>query len=243
MADPVGNPSLQERYVSIQEKIGRTLQAIGRPAGDAKLLAVSKTHGPEMIEELYRLGQRDFGENYAQELAEKAKILRDRGCSEIRWHFIGHLQSNKAKLIAPWIWAIHSVDSSKTALELAKRRAGLSEREPIRAFLEVNLDGEDSKNGLSPEEALQLAHELSGKSEIQDLFHWEGLMAIPNPTIHIDPAKPFRTLRELASQLPRDWNRKLSMGMSGDFEAALREGSHWIRVGTALFGPRKSPDV
>ena len=213
-------------------------QASGRAAESVRLLAVSKTHPVDRIEELYRLGQRDFGENYAQELAEKAAELRARGCQEIRWHFIGHLQTNKAKLITPWVWAVHSVDSEKLANELAKRWRTSGQTGRLKIFLEVNLDGEVSKAGLSPSDALMLAAKLQSSPEVLESLELSGLMAIPSPTAHTDPSVPLRELRMLAERLPPEWSRGLSMGMSADFEPAIREGSHWIRVGTALFGAR-----
>jgi pyridoxal phosphate enzyme (YggS family) len=232
--------SLSHRYHALLTEMDRQLLSSGRPARDAGLLAVSKTHSVDRIEELYREGHRDFGENYAQELEEKAKELHRRNCHEIRWHFIGHLQTNKVKRVAPWLFAIHSLDSLKLAQELVKRRKDTSNLTPLRVFLEVNIGAEASKSGLRPQEALLLAEQLAGTPGLAPPLQWEGLMCIPAPGSADEARASFRSLRQLASQLPPSWNRHLSMGMSGDFAEALQEGSHWVRVGTALFGARPS---
>lgn len=203
------------------------------PAG-VTLIAVSKTHPLEAIEELYALGQRDFGENYAQEMIEKAAGLRARGYSEIRWHFIGHLQTNKVKLILPHVHAVHSVDSERLAAELSKRHMASQAATKLSIFLEVNIDGEGSKTGVTPSDAPAIAARISAMPGLQ----LEGLMCIPTKE-GSDHAVPFKALRELERRCRPHTNGKLSMGMTSDFEAAIREGSTHVRVGTALFGPRR----
>lgn len=221
---------LRERYQAIAKKI---------PADRVTLLAVSKTHPAEAIEALYRLGHRDFGENYVQELVAKAEDLKARGITDIRWHFIGHLQTNKAKALAPYLFAIHSIDSEKLARELAKRHEAAGSAQPIRAFIEVNIDEEESKSGVAPSEAPALAETLSKLPQL-DL---RGLMCIPSSEGG-QSGEAFRKLRELELRC-RPWTKgELSMGMTQDFETAIREGSTHVRVGTAIFGsrpPKESP--
>lgn len=229
--------SIGERYTAL---LGRILAAWGA-AGPARaqrapsLLAVSKGQSFDQIAELYGLGHRDFGENYAQELIEKAREARERGLGEIRWHFIGHLQTNKAKMVVPWIRSIHSVDSLKLAQKLAQ---AVSERggAPLDVYIEVNVDGQPSKAGIDPEATVPLALEIAKLPELK----LQGLMAIPDPSAgEAGLKKAFARLRELERRCQPQSAGGLSMGMSGDFPWAVAEGSTWVRVGTALFGPRK----
>jgi pyridoxal phosphate enzyme (YggS family) len=194
------------------------------------LIAVSKTQSADAVEALHRQGQRDFGENYVQELLEKSRELEARGCTGIRWHFIGHLQTNKVKALLPVVYAIHSVDSLKLANEISKR----SERK-IRCFLNVNIDREASKSGFTPEETLACAGRVAGLPNI-DL---RGLMCIPAPRESADAIRPaFSALRELEKSCRPHTQGELSMGMSDDFEIAVSEGATSIRIGTRLFGWR-----
>ena len=136
--------SLSQRY---QEILGRISGAKARrlEGGELTLVAVSKNQPIEKIEELYSLGHRDFGENYSQELCSKAKEMAAKGYTDLRWHFIGHLQTNKVKDIVPWVYSVHSVDSEKLALELAKRWSQRGRSGTLPCFVEVNLDGEETK--------------------------------------------------------------------------------------------------
>lgn len=224
--------NLAARYEAVRSKIRR---AAGNEAAFSRitLIAVSKTRPVEEIEALYRLGHRDFGENYVQEMVAKAEALRARGCEEIRWHFIGHLQSNKVRTLVPWVHAVHTVDSEKLGLELARRWqvAGRSGRLPI--FIEVNLDREESKSGVPEESVPPLCAALS---EIYELSV-QGLMCIPNVESTRE-GLAFRRLRALGERCRPYTAGYLSMGMSDDFEVAIREGATCVRVGTALFGPR-----
>ncbi len=207
----------------------RTLLA-ALSGGQAGLIAVSKTHGADLIEALYRAGQRDFGENYVQELLEKDRELKARGISDIRWHFLGHLQTNKVRQLIPVVHAIHSVDSLRLASEISKRAIG-----PVRVFIEVNVEGEPTKSGFNPGDLTEVLPQVAGLPHLEV----RGLMCIPSREGGVS-GRAFRELRSL-----RDVHRahlgagELSMGMSEDYEVALREGSSWIRIGTALFGPRK----
>lgn len=196
------------------------------------LIAVSKSQPIEAIEELYRLGHRDFGENYVQELVQKATVLNSRGLSGIRWHFIGHLQTNKVKTLIPFVSSIHSVSSIKMALEIAKRWSQVKTGGSLPVFIEVNLDHEKSKSGISPSEVISFVKEVSGISGLR----LDGLMCIP--ASHQDPRQKFAALRELEKNCQPISNGMLSMGMSSDFEIAIQEGATHVRVGTALFGSR-----
>jgi hypothetical protein len=208
-------------------------RAAGR-AEEPLLVAVSKTQGLPAIEELYALGQRDFGENYVQELVEKARALEQGGrCHGIRWHFIGHLQSNKAKLLVPWVHVVHAVDSEKLAKELGRRWKEEAREGRLPVFLEVNIDGEASKAGVLPDPGAvrSLAQAVAAVPELS----CEGLMCIPAPG-RSGPA--FARMRELEAACHAFTRGRLSMGMTQDYEEAIRAGATHIRVGTALFGPR-----
>lgn len=230
------NPELASRYQQIMRRIG----ALAGGAGRVTLVAVSKTQPIEAIEALYSLGHRDFGENYVQELVEKASNLEAAGCRDIRWHFIGHLQTNKVKTLIPHVYAVHSVDSQRLAAELAKRwrQHHADEASRLSCFLEVNIDREPSKSGVMPTDAPALAAAIAGAEPALKL---EGLMAIPasggGPE---DLARSFAALRELELGCRPHTAGRLSMGMSGDFEIAIPQGATHVRVGTALFGARRA---
>jgi pyridoxal phosphate enzyme (YggS family) len=197
----------------------------GLPA-HVTLVAVSKTQPPEAIREAYAAGQRDFGENYAQEWRAKADALAD--LEGLRWHFIGGLQTNKVKYLAGRVHAVHTVDRVELARELSKRFQ--AKGATVRAFLEVNVAGEASKEGCAPEEVPALAAAIRSLPALELV----GLMCIP--PAEADPRPHFRRLRALRDALEL---RELSMGMSGDWQAAVEEGSTLVRVGTAIFGPRE----
>jgi pyridoxal phosphate enzyme (YggS family) len=229
----VTSGDLASRY---HEILARIRVCTSRPV---TLLAVSKKQPVSAIAELYRLGHRDFGENYVQELVEKAVELEKLGCTGIRWHFIGHLQTNKVKAVIPHVHSIHSVDSSKLSLEIAKRwrdsGRGVSTGARLPVFAEVNLDHEPGKAGATPETTAALCSWIAAERELELL----GLMAIP-AAAHSDEESraAFARLRELELKCRPYSQGQLSMGMSGDFELALSEGATHIRVGTALFGAR-----
>lgn len=225
--------SIAERLAAIQSRVEAAAKAAGRDPNTVTLIAVSKTHPATAIREAYQAGQRDFGENYAQELAAKRAELSD--LTDIRWHFIGALQSNKAKLVVPGTTLVHAIDRTSVAEALAKRAraAGLT----CEALIEVNVGGEESKAGIAPAEVGALLQQLSGF----DGLRVRGLMAIPPPSDDPEAVRPaFRRLRELRDQLHATQPQLdlLSMGMSGDFEVAIAEGATHVRVGTAIFGSR-----
>jgi pyridoxal phosphate enzyme (YggS family) len=223
--------SLNERYRAIQDRILEQGKRSKRSQA-VHLIAVSKKQSIEMIQELYRLGHRDFGENYVQELIEKAEELKRRGCSEIRWHFIGHLQTNKVKALMPYVYAIHAVDSLRLASEISKRWMALGKGSKLSIFLEVNIDRESSKAGVSPDEAVALATQLNTLEGLE----LQGLMCIP--AAEENSRSRFIELRALEEKCRPSTRGLLSMGMSSDFEVAIQEGATHVRVGTALFGER-----
>ena len=221
------------------QKLDHTLQRIrqaernsGRPAGAVKLLAVSKVQPLSAIQTLARLGQKDFGESYVQEALDK---IRQIGDSDLCWHFIGHIQSNKTRDIAMHFSWVHSVDRLKIAKRLSAQRQ--PELPPLNVCLEVNLHSEASKSGFTAADLIPAAREIDRLPNLR----LRGLMAIPRPETALEEQrKPFARLRYLMTQLKAagiDVDT-LSMGMSADLEAAISEGATWVRVGTDVFGPR-----
>ncbi len=198
------------------------------------LVAVSKTKPVEDILELYNLGHRDFAENYVQEMIEKAKALPP----DIRWHFIGHLQTNKVKLIAPFVQLIHGVDSLKLLKEVNKEAGKAGRR--IDCLLQVHISDEETKFGFNEKELIQVfdSEELSGLSNTRVI----GLMGMASFTHDMNKVRTefkklktiFDRLRTQGSELPT-----LSMGMSSDYKIAIEEGSTMVRIGSLLFGERK----
>ena len=216
------------RLAGLTERIERASSRAGRDPAGVTLVAVTKTQPLRVVAAAARAGLTVFGENYAQEARPKIEGLSSPAC----WHLIGHLQSNKAGLAARLFDVVHSVDSAGLARDLSRRAETAGKRLPI--LIQVNLSGEVSKSGVSPDEALDLA------AEVRELAGLElkGLMTLPPFFDAPDQARLFfAALRELKARL-RPEPPELSMGMSGDFEAAIEEGATLIRIGTALFGPR-----
>ncbi|CAK0751883.1 Pyridoxal phosphate homeostasis protein [Gammaproteobacteria bacterium] len=228
----------RERLQQVTERIHRASQSAHR-LDSVHLLAVSKTQDVDAIRALVALGQRDFGESYLQEALPKITIL---AALPLTWHFIGRLQGNKIRFIAKHFTWVHSLASLHHAEQLSVQRP--ADLPLLKVFIQVNMSGEASKEGVEPQQIRPLVEaclRLPGLS-------LQGLMAIPAPS-HLTGSfevqqLPFRALREL-----RDHYRamgynlpELSMGMSDDLEAAIHEGSTWIRVGTALFGHRTVPN-
>ncbi len=226
---------LAQNFAAIRAKVGAATVASGRRLEDVTLIAVSKTQPVEAIEEIYRLGHRDFGENYVQELLEKADDLERRGCTGIRWHFIGHLQTNKVKALLAKASVVHTVDSVRLATEISKRWVAAGHHDPLPIFMEVNVDQEESKHGLSPDEVPEVARSIR---ELPGL-RLQGLMCIPEPVSGSgEPARenPFARLREIGTRVLG--KSDYSMGMTADFADAIAQGSTHVRVGTAIFGKR-----
>lgn len=198
----------------------------------ATLVAVSKTKPVEDIIALYELGQRDFGENYVQELVEKASLLPP----DIRWHFIGHLQTNKVKFIAPFVHLIHGVDSYKLLKEINKQAA--KSGRVIDCLLQVHIASEETKFGLDETELAEVLESI--KREELNQVRVRGLMGMASFTDNMDLVKKeFQFLKKLFDQYGpvRDWTI-LSMGMSADYQLAIQEGANMVRVGSLLFGSR-----
>lgn len=223
----------EKAWQAVLQRIDRAARDCGRAPGSVQLLAVSKTFPAEAVRAVHALGQRAFGENYVQEAAAKRAALADLG--DVTWHMIGPLQSNKTREAAAAFDWVESVDRARIARRLSDQRPAA--RGPLSVCVEVNVDGEASKSGVSPAEALGLAREVATLPNLR----LRGIMGIPAPTS--DPARAraqFRTLRECFERC-RDAGLAvdtLSMGMSGDLEAAVAEGATEVRVGTAIFGAR-----
>jgi hypothetical protein len=223
-----------ERLQAVQARIAAAVAEAGRDAATLQLLAVSKTFDAAAVRGLAACGQRAFGENYVQEALDKQTALQD---LPLEWHFIGPIQSNKTRTIAAHFSWVHSVDRLKIAERLsAQRTPGLP---PLQVCIEVNVSGEASKGGVMPAELPALAHAIATLPGLA----LRGLMAIPAPTPEVPAQRAaFRQLREQFDALrARGYALDtLSMGMSGDLEAAILEGATIVRVGTALFGERKT---
>lgn len=227
---------LADKYDSVCQQIRRACENANRSTDEVQLLAVSKTRSAEEVHQLHACGQSAFGENYLQEALDKIDALQDLA---LEWHFIGPIQSNKTRPIAEHFDWVHSVDRLKVARRLSEQRP--EALPPLNLCLQVNISGEASKSGCSPEELPELARAVAALPGIQ----LRGLMAIPEP--ETDPERQrdtFARVRALMTSLQTELPAldTLSMGMSGDLDAAIAEGASIVRIGTALFGPRNYPN-
>ena len=226
-------PNLQTALASVKQRIGEFERKYAREPGSVQLLAVSKTQSGERVRAACALGQHRFAENYLQEALAKQDLLRD--CT-IEWHFIGPIQSNKTRDLAHNFDWVHSVDRLKIAQRLNEQRP--AERGPLKVLIQVNLSNEDSKSGISIDEASALAAAIAALPRLQ----LRGLMAIPAPSTDMARQRQlFRLLAQARDQLLAAGHthcRELSMGMSSDFEAAIAEGATMVRIGTDIFGAR-----
>jgi hypothetical protein len=223
--------STGERLAAVRQRIRRAEQAAGRPNGSVRLIAVSKTQPIGALISAYQCGQRDFGENYLQEALAKQDRLAH---YDIAWHFIGPIQSNKTRPIAARFDWVHSVDRLKIAERLSEQRP--ADLPPLNICVQVNVSEEASKSGV----ALDALPDLVAAVARLPRLRLRGLMAIPEPSA--DPAqqrRAFRVLRQAFDDLADYGLDTLSMGMSDDLEAAVQEGTTLVRVGTAVFGPRR----
>ncbi len=221
-----------ENLSSLSDLLSKTAIDAGREPGSVQLLAVSKKQPLTKIREAAAAGQRDFGENLVQEGVEKIQELAD---LDLIWHFIGHLQSNKTRVVAENFDWVHTIDKLKTARRLSEQRpAGLP---PLNVCVQVNVDDEAQKSGVAPADVLDLA---GACAELPNLA-FRGLMCLPAIREGFDAQRaPFATLRTLTKDL-RDHGidaDTLSMGMTADYRAAIFEGATIVRIGTALFGKR-----
>lgn len=223
--------------MSIVENLKRVQDQIAAAGRHVQLIAVSKTQTVDAIREAAAAGQHDFGENYVQELVEKAEALAD---LELNWHFIGHLQRNKINAVLPYVSTIHSIDSIRLAEAIASRATQL-----ISGFVEVNIGGEASKSGVPAKALPELLRACSDFTNLKIL----GLMCIPPPTDDLEMQKKyFMQVAELqASANAEGWYRQpftdLSMGMSHDYLTAIHCGATVVRVGTAIFGERSPSHI
>lgn len=226
---------IRQNLQAITATIVASAQESGRQPDAVRLLAVSKTFGPEAVREAVAAGQRAFGENYLQEGLDKIRALNDAGAPPLEWHFIGPIQSNKTRPIAENFAWVHTVEREKIAARLSEQRpAGLP---PLQICLQVNISGEASKSGVAPDEVAALAHQVAALPNLT----LRGLMAIPEPAVAFEQQRAaFARLRALYEQLRADGLAldTLSMGMSADMRAAIFEGATIVRVGSAIFGAR-----
>jgi PLP dependent protein len=227
--------SIEAGLASVRDRIARAAAAVGRRPEEITLVAVSKTKPPEAVREAYELGQRDFGENYAQELVQKADALT--ALPDIRWHYIGHLQSNKAKMVARVASVVHTVDSAALAKELGKRAAAEGRgdtRDRLPVLVEVNVGGEAQKHGASAGEVASVIDAVMAMPALA----LRGLMTMPPHDLE-GARRAFEALSSLQnSHGGRERLPDLSMGMSDDLEVAIACGATIVRVGTAIFGAR-----
>ncbi|MBT8061483.1 MAG: YggS family pyridoxal phosphate-dependent enzyme [Xanthomonadales bacterium] len=217
---------------NVRLRLEKACKDAGREPGTVRLLAVGKKHPAEALRLIYSQGQRDFGENEAQEAVRKQSDLLD---LDITWHFIGNIQSNKTRLISRHFDWVQSVDREKILRRLSSQRSG--DAAPLNICLQVNIDAEPQKAGMAPAEL----HDMARLARELPQLRLRGLMCIPRAGVNeVATRDSFRRTRSLYDALrkqgyPLD---TLSMGMSGDLELAILEGSNMVRVGTDIFGPR-----
>jgi pyridoxal phosphate enzyme (YggS family) len=236
MDEQYENSRLKTNIETVKNRIADAAGRADRDPDEITVVAVSKTHPPEAIERVYEAGLRHIGESYVQEWQDKKEELPD----DIEWHFVGHLQSNKAKYIADEVTAVHSVDRRSVAKKLSKRASS-----SVDVFLQVNIGEEASKSGVMPDDLI----DLCDMTEDYENLRIRGLMTIP--PFSEDPENSrqyFKQMHQLYDEA-RDWFETqsdkpfafdhLSMGMTNDFEVAVEEGATIVRVGTAIFGERR----
>ena len=227
---------LTHHFSQIESAIQHAESAANREHGSVHLLAVSKTKPASDIAALFRLGQRQFGENYVQEAVDKIDSLSD---LDIEWHYIGQIQSNKTKIIATAFDWVHTVDRKKIARRLNEARIG----KPLNTLIQVNVDLAETKSGVIPGDLKCLAETIWALPQLR----LRGLMSIPDPVSDEDLKRSHQTLRSLFAELKQahpapEIFDTLSMGMTNDLELAVTEGSTMVRIGTALFGARPPKD-
>ena len=227
---------MTENLARIQAQITHFCRKYGRPADSVRLVAVGKKHPAERIAELAAAGQRDFGENYLQEAEAKIEWCAQQAggvASGLVWHFIGHIQSRKCRDIAGLFDWVHTVESEKVARRLDENRQG----KPLNVLIQVNIDNEDTKSGITVAELSPLAHAVDAFPNL----NLRGLMIIPRAETEFERQRAaFHRCRALLESLNAEGLSldQLSMGMTADMEAAIAEGATMVRIGTALFGPR-----
>jgi pyridoxal phosphate enzyme (YggS family) len=224
--------TIRDRLKNVLERMEKAAKKSGRSLNEITLVAVTKNFPSSVVREAYKLGLRNFGENRAQELKEKFEDLQD---LPITWHFIGRIQTNKVKYFVPIASYVHSVWREEELKEIEKRASKIGKT--IKVFIEVNISGEETKAGVRPDEIEPLLEKAMGMKHIQVI----GLMTmapfVENPE---EVRWIFRKLREIRDEIAKKYPqvKELSMGMSNDFEVAIEEGATFVRIGTAIFGPR-----
>jgi pyridoxal phosphate enzyme (YggS family) len=227
--------TIQSRLKCVKDRITEAALACGRDPKAVNLVAVSKTVPADRVLAAINAGVTDLGENYVQEAREKIEAL---GRETVSWHFIGHLQSNKAKYAVKLFDLIHSVDSLKLAKELDRRARAVGKIQKV--LVQVNISGEATKSGIETEQAVALVRQMARLDNLSIC----GLMTMPPYFNSPEKVRPyFRTLKDLGDlirteAIPNVSMAELSMGMTGDFEAAIQEGATLVRIGTAIFGER-----
>lgn len=228
--------SISHNLQAVRERLAAAARQAGRAPDDVVLLAVSKTFGADAVIEAADAGQHRFGENYLQEALDKMTAVRTlRPELLLEWHFIGPIQSNKTRPVAEHFDWVHSVDREKIAQRLSDQRP--AHLPPLNICLQINISGEASKSGMTPDEALELAPRVATLPRLK----LRGLMAIPEPEEDFERQRaPLRALRLLMERLRAQGLAldTLSMGMSADLDAAVMEGATIVRIGTAIFGQR-----
>ncbi|XP_010539306.1 PREDICTED: proline synthase co-transcribed bacterial homolog protein [Tarenaya hassleriana] len=240
MASPAVEATAATALRSVMFRVRQAARRVGREPDRVRVVAVSKTKPVSLIRQIYDAGHRCFGENYVQEIIDKAPQLPE----DIEWQFIGHLQSNKAKTLlagVPNLAVVQGVDSDKIANNLDRAVSNLG-RHPLRVLVQVNTSGEASKSGIEPSSVVELARHV--KLHCPNLV-FSGLMTIGMPDYTSTPEN-FRTLSNCRTEVCKDLGIaedqcELSMGMSGDFEQAIEMGSTVVRIGSTIFGPREYP--
>lgn len=229
---------IKENLIKVHKNIEASFKKAKRGRDEVKLIAVSKTKPISMLLEVYKQGERDFGENKVQELCEKYPEMP----KDIRWHMIGHLQSNKVKYIADKVYMIHSLDSNKLAEEINKQALKVGRIIPV--LVEVNIGEEDSKYGIAKEKCIDFIRSISNLPAIEV----RGLMTVAPITKNPEENRVyFKQMRELSVDIMKENIDNirmdvLSMGMTGDYEVAIEEGASYVRVGTGIFGERDYAD-
>lgn len=224
---------IEQRWQEVRDGVSEAARRAGRKPGEVELVAVSKRHAAEAIVRLHDAGQIDFGENYVQECVDKMDGLQERS---IRWHFIGHLQSNKARFLAGKVHLIHTLSSEKLARTLSRKAQEADAVQDV--LIQVNLAREEQKSGVLEEEFDELARTVCEQPGLR----WQGLMLMPPFFDDPEGARPyFAGARKLLEKCRKEYGLKLphlSMGMTGDFVPAIEEGATLVRIGTRIFGPR-----
>ena len=227
------NNELQHRIAALQQRVSNACQRAGRDPADVQIIAVAKTKPVQAILAVRECGLVTIGENYVQEVVEKQVAIGD----AVLWHFIGHLQRNKVKYLAPFVGMIHGVDSQRLGEEISRQAERNGRVIPV--LLQVNTSGEESKFGVEPSAALALAEGLLALPNIQ----LQGLMTLAAFLDDPEAVRPmFRQLRQARDLIQQQTGGPLphlSMGMTNDFEVAIEEGATLVRIGTAIFGERE----